>query len=132
MRRSGRFGFGRDGSRAHAVGVFSTLIAGRQNDFVTPLVMGEGVKTDDGWRFAWQENGRPGTAVIARSGDDAVLTLDLDGRDLEDADRVVLKSGGVFSDERIELAPLTSAADWRHWFDTVLTGYFVAGYVPAC
>ncbi|MEE9158668.1 MAG: hypothetical protein V3U60_09825, partial [Gammaproteobacteria bacterium] len=64
--------------------------------------------------------------------DDAILTLDQDGRDLEDADRAVLKGGGVFYDERIELAPLTSGADWRHWFDTVLVGHFIAGYVSAC
>ena len=121
-----------DGLRRYAVGIFSTLVAGRQNGFVPAIVMGEGIRENDGWRFAWQQDGRSGTAVIALNGDDAILTLDQDGRDLEDADRAVLKGGGVFYDERIELAPLTSGADWRHWFDTVLVGHFIAGYVPAC
>ena len=77
-------------------------------------------------------DGSSGTALIALSGGDAILTLDQEGRDLEDADKAVLKAGGVFSDERIELAPLTSGGDWRHWFDTVLVGHFVSGQVPAC
>lgn len=54
------------------------------------------------------------------------------GRGPEDAEQAMLKGGGVFDDERIELAPLTTGADWRHWFDTVLVGHFVSGYVPAC
>jgi hypothetical protein len=121
-----------DGVRRYAVGIFSTLVAGRQNGFVPPVLMGEGVRENDGWRFAWQQDARSGTAFIVLSGGDAILTLDQDGRDLEDADQLVLKGGGVFYDERIELAPLTSGADWRHWFDTVLVGHFISGYVPAC
>ena len=121
-----------DGLRRYAVGIFSTLVAGRQNGFVPPVVLGEGIRENDGWRFVWQQADRSGTAVIALKGDDAILTLDQDGRDLEDADRAVLKGGGVFYDERLALAPLTSNTDWRHWFDTVLVGHFISGYVPAC
>ena len=121
-----------DGPRSYAIGIFSTLLAGRQNLFVPPVVMGEGVKENNGWRFTWRREGNSGTALIALNGEDAILTFDQDGRDLEDADQVVLNSGAVFFDERIELAPLTSGADWKHWFDTVLVGHFITGFVPAC
>ena len=125
-----------EGQRRYGVGIFSTLVAGRQNGFVRAIVMGEGIKEGDGWRFAWQQDGRSGMALVTLRGGDAILTLDLDldqgGRDLEDADRLVLKAGGIFSDERIDLAPLTSGGDWQHWFDNVFTGHFSSGYVPAC
>jgi len=124
------------GQRHYAVGIFSTLVAGQQSLFVRPFVLGEGIKEGDGWRFAWQQDDRSGTALIALKDGDAILTLDLDliqsGRDLEDANQLVLKSGSIFSDERIELAPLTTGADWKHWFDNVLVGQFTSGYVPAC
>jgi len=121
-----------DGAHLHAVGIFSTLIADRQDDFVPSVVMGEGARHDDGWHFAWQQHGRSGIAIIQLKERSAILTLDEVGRDLEDADKLALQSGGVFGDERIELAPLTSSEDWRHWFDNVLTGHFVSGYAPAC
>ena len=125
-----------DGARRYGVGIFSTLVAGQQSLFVRPLVIGEGVKENDAWSFAWQQDGRSGTALIALKGGDAILTLDLDleqgGRDLEDADQLVLKAGAIFSDERIGLAPLTTGADWRHWFDNIIVGHFTSGFVPAC
>ena len=121
-----------EGTRSYAIGIFSTLLAGRQNLFVPPVVMGEGVEENNGWRFTWRREGSSGRALIALNGEDAILTLDQVGRDLEDADQLVLNSGAVFFDERIELAPLTSGSDWNHWFDTVLTGHFITGFVPAC
>ncbi len=125
-----------DGARLYGVGIVSTLVAGRQNLFVRPILMGEGTREGNAWRFAWHWDGRSGTALVALKGGNAIVTLDQDldqhGRDLEDADQAVLKAGAVFSDERIELAPLTTGADWRHWFDNVFTGHFTSGYVPAC
>ena len=125
-----------EAARQYAVGIFSTLVAGRQHDFVRPIVMGEGVREGDGWRFAWQRDGRSGTALIVPKVGDVILTLDQDldrgGRNLEDADQLTLNSDAVFSDERIDLAPLTSGADWQHWFDNVLVGHFTSGNVPAC
>ncbi len=126
----------REQQRLYGVGIFSTLVAGRHASHVRPIVMGEGVKDGDAWRFDWQWDGRSGTALVALKDGNAVLTLDLDlsqnGRDLEDADRLVLKAGGIFSDERIDLAPWTAGVDWRHWFDNVFTGHFTSGQVPAC
>ncbi len=121
-----------DGARRRAVGIFSKLVAGRQNLFVPSIVIGAGTRRADGWRFAWQQHGRSGTATIEIDEKGAILTLNQDGRGLDETDKQTLKRGGVFSDERIELAPLTTSADWRHWFDHVLTGHFVSGYVPAC
>ncbi len=121
-----------DGARGYGVGIFSTLVAGRQNGYVPPVVMGAGVRQDDGWHFAWQQDAGAGTAVVVLVGGNAILTLDKDGRDLEDADQAVLEGGAVFYDERIELAPLTTGADWQHWFGTVLVGHFASGFVPAC
>jgi hypothetical protein len=94
---------------------------------VPVLVLGEAERQNDGWHFAWQLHGRPGTATIDLNERGLILTLDLDGRDLEDTDKLLLEHGDIFTDERIELAPLTSSADWHHWFDNVLTGHFVSG-----
>ena len=121
-----------DVGRRYAIGIFSTLVAGRQSLFVPVLVLGEAERQHDGWHFAWQLHGRPGTATIDLNERGLILTLDLDGRDLEDTDKLLLEHGDIFTDERIELAPLTGSADWHHWFDNVLTGHFVSGYVPAC
>jgi len=124
------------GQRLYGVGIFSTLVAGQKSLFVRPFVIGDGIKEGGGWRFDWQQDDRSGTALIALKGDDVILTLDLDlnnnGRDLEDANELVLQAGSIFSDERIELAPLTTVADWLHWFDNVLVGQFTSGDVPAC
>ena len=122
----------RDGANALAVGVFSTHVAGRRAQFVHPVVMGDGVPEDGGWRFAWQRGDRSATARVALRDGGAVLTLDRDGRDLEDADGALLRPGGVFADERVALAPLTGREDWRHWFSAVLVGHFASGDVPPC
>ncbi len=121
-----------DGARRYSIGIFATLVAGRQNLFVPVLFLGEGARQIDGWDFSWQRNGRSGTATIGIDRRGAVLTLKQEGRDLEDAAKLVLERGGIFDDERIELAPLTTSADWNHWFKNVLTGHFVSGDVPDC
>ena len=40
--------------------------------------------------------------------------------------------GMSFRDEAIALAPLTSKADWDHWFEIMLVGHFSAADIPAC
>ncbi len=121
-----------DHTRRYGVGIFSTLVAGRQNRYVPLVVMGAGQKENGDWRFAWDQEGRSGTALVTMKGGDAILTLDLHNRDLEDTNQATLKSGGIFSDERIALAPLTGDTDWHHWFDTVFVGHFISGFVPPC
>ena len=91
--------------------------------------MGDAVMDGERWSFAWSRDGRSGTASIALTGADAQLALTLDGRPEE---RAVLTRQAVFRDEAIELAPLTTKADWDHWFDIVLVGHFSSGDVPAC
>ena len=121
-----------DSARRYAVGIFKTVVAGRHARFIRPVVMGEGVSDGDGWRFAWHQDGRSGTAFITHKADNAIVTVDQEGRDLEDADQLVLKSGIVVYDERIALAPRTTSADWHHWFDNVFVGHFSSGYIPVC
>ena len=122
-----------DGARRYAIGIFATLVAGRQNLFVPVFVLGEGARQADGWDFSWKRGDRSSTATIGVDRTGAILlTLRQDGRDRENADRLVLERGSIFDDERIELAPLSTSADWDHWFENVLTGHFVSGVVPGC
>lgn len=116
---------GQPDGQPYAVGVFSTLVAGRENRFVHPVVLGPGAEADGGWRFEWTEEDGARAAEITVSGDDAVLRLD-------DGEPVTMEPGSVFSDPRIALAPLGTGADWTHWFDTVLVGHFLSGTVPDC
>lgn len=118
-----------EGTRLYAVGIFSTLLAGRRADFVTPILLGEGVRKDNAWAFEWRRNGQAWKASIALGNPDDVLTLERDGKV---AARAALQRRAVFHDEAIELAPLSGKADWDHWFDIVLTGHFSSGDVPAC
>ena len=94
-------------ARLYAIGAFETLLAGEHAGYVPPIVLGEGARRGDGWRFEWQHRGQDWIAAV------------------------VLEIPGA-PDEVIELAPLTGKADWDHWFDTLLTGHFMAGDVPAC
>lgn len=125
-----------NGEHLYGIAIFSTLVAGQESRFVRPVVLGQGNREGDGWRFDWQQDGTSGTAMVVLKNGEAMLTLDQDldqsGRTLEDADRLVLNAAGVFSDERIELAPLTSGIDWQHWFDNVTVGHFATGHVPPC
>lgn len=121
----------REEERLYAVGVFATPLAGKSARFSTPMVMGEGARTGDGWSFAWQQDGKPWSATIALAGPDVVLTLKGEGRE---ADREVIGPGAIFRHGAIELAPLTAKADWDKWFNTILIGYrhFTSADIPAC
>jgi hypothetical protein len=118
-----------EGARLYAVGIFATLLAGTRADFVSPILMGEGVRQGDSWSFEWRRNGRSWGASIELGDPDDMLTLERDG---ELVGSVALKRAAVFRDEAIELATLTSKADWDHWFDIVLVGHSVSGDIPAC
>ena len=97
---------------------------------VTPAVLlGEGVPAGEAWTFAWERNGRSWTATVALSGPKPELTLT---RGDEAPEGGALEAAPVFRDEVIALAPLTSKADWDHWFEIMLVGHFSAGDVPAC
>ncbi len=119
----------REDARLYAVGIFATLLAGTHADFVSPVLLGEGVGQGDSWSFEWRRNGQSWTASIALDGPDARLRLERDGAS---AAWAALERDGVFRDEAIELAPLTGKADWDHWFDILLVGHFSSGDVPAC
>ena len=112
-----------------AVGVFQTLLAGQRALFVTPVVLGEGRKLGDAWTFGWQREGRQQSAKIALTGETASLTLADGGGKPEP---VALPRKAIFRDEAIAFAPLTTTADWQHWFDTVLVGSFFSAEIPAC
>jgi hypothetical protein len=119
----------REGARLYAVGIFATLLAGSHAGIISPILLGEGVRQGDRWSFEWRRNGRSRKASISLEGPQAMLTFERDGKG---AGPAALKRDAVFDDEAIELAPLTSKADWDHWFDIVLVGHFSSGDIPAC
>jgi hypothetical protein len=119
----------REDARLYAVGIFSTLVAGRRASFVSPVVMGEGTMSGDSWAFEWEREGRRGTASIALDGPNAALTLERERRETVQA---VLERGAIFRDDAIELAPLTRKEDWTNWFEIVMTGHFSSADIPAC
>ena len=119
----------REGARLFAVGVFQTPIAGERARFMTPTVLGEGRPKDGGWEFGWVQDGQSSAAVGQLADDALSLALTLHGRNEES---VELRPGAIFADETIDLAPRTSAEDWRRWFDVVWTGHFLSGKVPDC
>lgn len=116
-------------TRLYVVGIFDTLVAGQHAQFISPVVLGEGVPDGDGWAFGWERGGQTWKASVALEGFDGVLTLQREGQDTE---TIRLERRAIIRDEVIELAPRTSKADWDHWFDNVLTGHFSSGKVPAC
>ena len=122
-------------ARLYAVGVFDTLLAGAHAGYVSPVVLGEGVRQGDAWHFEWQHDGQPWSASVtleipgAPEDPGAMLTLTRDGQPLA---QDVLARNAVIRDEAIELAPLTGKADWDHWFDIVLVGSTSSGDIPAC
>lgn len=118
----------RAGRQLYAVAILATLLAGRRADFVHPLVLGEGTPEGDHWRFAWREEGRAGRATVRLDGTTAILALEDDGPD----QAVPLDAAPLFRDEAVAFAPLTSAEDWRAWFDVVLVGHFSSAEIPAC
>ena len=118
-----------EGARLYAVGIFATLLAGTRANFISPILLGEGEGVGDSWSFEWRRDGRSWSASIALASPDAMLRLERDG---ELAASAALEPDAVFRDEAIELAPLTSKADWDHWFDIVLAGHFSSGDIPAC
>jgi hypothetical protein len=119
----------RDEGRLFAVGVFQTLLHGREAKFVTPVVLGEGKKDGTGWRFEWKREAGAYRAVIEIKDEKAALTLTRPGRAPL---RAALANEPVFSDPAIELAPLSSPDDWAHWFKVVLRVHFTSGHVPPC
>ncbi len=119
----------REAARLYAVGIFAPLVAGTYARFVHPVLLGEGVPTGEAWTFAWERNGRSWTATIALKGPAPALVLT---RGNEAPEGGALEAAPVFRDEVIALAPLTSKADWDHWFEIMLVGHFSAGNVPTC
>jgi hypothetical protein len=115
--------------RLYGIGIFATLVAGTRAGFVSPLLLGEGIRHGESWSFEWQRNGQSWSASVALEGADARLTLERNG---EPAARATLARDAIFHDEAIELAPLTGKADWDQWFDIVLVGHFSSGDIPAC
>ena len=75
------------GGKRFAVAVFATLFAGQRALFVPALVLGESSRQTDGWYYAWRQEGRAGTATVEPNADGVLLTLDQEGRDLEDASK---------------------------------------------
>lgn len=110
-----------------AVGIFRYLLPGRPADFVTPAVLGRGLRDDGGWRFRWEQGGRPWEAIVRLQ--DGEVAIELPGRaDLWPPH--TLSRPGLFRDEVVELAPLTDRAAWDRWFETLLVAHFSSAEIP--
>lgn len=118
-----------EGARLYATGVFATLLTGAHAGYLSPVVLGEGERKGDQWTFQWRRNGKSRKASISLEGPAAQLKLVGGGKD---AGWGALKRKAIFHDEVMELAPLTTKADWDHWFSVVLTAHFTSGDIPAC
>jgi hypothetical protein len=92
------------------------------------LWMGRGSKDGDRWKFQWRR-GKSWDASLAIEGDKVILNRTRSGRKPE---HTVLERRTIFTDEAIDLAPLTTAKDWAHWFSVVFTGHFTSGDIPTC
>jgi hypothetical protein len=119
----------REGDRLFAVGIFSTLVAGQTSRFVQPVYLGEGERRGEAWAYAFESQGSNWEGLIAPDGDS--VSLSLKRNDGEPVD-TVLERQAIVEDEVIELAPLSSVADWQHWFDVILVGHFSTAEVPKC
>jgi hypothetical protein len=116
-------------ARLYAVGLFSTQLAGRRADFVSPVFMGEANRANDAWTFEWRSQDRDWRARVSRVERGISLALTRTGQGDVDA---TLLPGRIFRDEVIELAATTTGDDWRAWFETVLVGHFSRADIPAC
>lgn len=120
----------RDGERMLALGIFKGLVAGQHAEFLSPVILGSAAPRDGVWSFDWDTGDwRAGKAEITLEGPNVGLVYERSGRESE---QITLSPGAIVEDEVIDLAPLTSAQDWRRWFDTVYTGHFSSGDAPAC
>ena len=123
----------RDGPRLFAVGIFTILLAGSQANFVDMSLLGEGTRLEaageERWSFAWQRGSRPWTAEITLEDGEPRLHLTRRGEALAP---LALVRRALFRDDAIDLAPLSSPEDWRHWFQVVLVSHFASGEIPAC
>jgi hypothetical protein len=110
-----------------AVGIFRYLLPGQRADFVAPVVLGRGSAEDGRWRFRWEENERAREALVRIL--EGGVEIDLPGEEHHWPPHS-LALHAIFRDPAIELAPLTSVADWEHWFEVQLTAHFSSGEVP--
>ena len=119
----------RQGERLFAVAIMSPLVAGRTNRFVEPLYLGEGKRQGEAWRFTWERHARIWEALLTPA--DGSVSLNLKRNDQE-AVQIILDKKAIVEDEMIALAPLSSAADWQHWFEVIRVGHFSTAEVPDC
>lgn len=111
-----------------AVAIFRVLLPGRRADYISPAVLGSGVREDGRWRFRFSEAGREREAVLRLV--EGGVEVERPGEE-ERWPRHTAAPRAIFRDEIIELAPLTSVADWRHWFEVQLTAHFSSAEIPA-
>ncbi len=119
----------REAERLYAVGIFRNMTAGRPSSRVAPILLDEGTPEGGAWTFTWDRHGYSwrATVILGDPGVDLVLR-----RKPDKAETLQLSPTALFRDPHIDLAPLTSKADWDYWFSNVLVGHFSSGDTPNC
>ena len=120
----------RDEARLYAVGVLQVFSQGQQTSVTMPMVWGAASERDGVWRFAW-EGLRGDTDAGVTLGEDQIVMTVRQGTWPERQLRLS-RGRGFLAGDMVDLAPLTSAEDWQHWFSIVPLGNFVTGQPPAC
>lgn len=120
----------RDEVRLYAVGVLQAFAQSRQPSITMPFVWGAASERGGIWQFEWKGMSGDSHAEVT-FGEDQIVMAVRQGASPER--QLHLNRGqGFLAGDMVDLAPLTSAEDWQHWFSVVPLGNLVTGQTPAC
>lgn len=120
----------RDEERLYAAGVVRTFSQSQQASFATPMVLGSAQERGGAWNFAWDGMRGPSQAKIVLGEGQVVMTIK-QGTWPEQRFEM-MRDKGFLAGDMVDLAPLTTAEAWQHWFSVVPLGNRVTGQNPAC
>ena len=120
----------RDQERLYAVGVVRAFSQSQPEGFATPVVFGSAQERDGAWHFAWEGVRGPSQARVTLGEGQVIMTIKQGTWPEQQFD--MAQDKGFLSGDLVDLAPLTTVEDWRHWFSVVSLGNRVTGETPAC